>query len=134
MEIKYCSCCGEYKAKEHFPFNRNRADKLHTYCKRCKKQKNIESRRLSREKRRNYRRYGQYMLDEEIKNLVDQGVLRSGYGYNSYPKTRQEAKAQGLKYYYTGKPCKNNHMDWRRTSDSMCVSCRREVERRYRGE
>ena len=36
---------------------------------------------------------------------------------------RTIAKAQGNKYYYTGKPCKRNHIDNRYVSDGSCVSC-----------
>ena len=37
--------------------------------------------------------------------------------------TLAEAKAQGLKRYYTGKPCKHGHMDERYVSAHACVTC-----------
>jgi 5-methylcytosine-specific restriction endonuclease McrA len=37
--------------------------------------------------------------------------------------TRAEAKAAGLKRYYTGKPCKRGHMTERLTSNLTCVEC-----------
>ena len=38
------------------------------------------------------------------------------------PKTRQEAKATGAKYYFTGKPCKHGHVAPRKTKGA-CVEC-----------
>ena len=39
--------------------------------------------------------------------------------------SRQEAKAQGLKHYFTGKACKYGHVDKRLTSKGICMSCNR---------
>lgn len=36
---------------------------------------------------------------------------------------RAEAKAQGLKFYCTGKPCKHGHLSDRYTSTAICVKC-----------
>ena len=36
---------------------------------------------------------------------------------------RAEAKAQGLKFYATGKPCKHGHLSDRYTSTAICVEC-----------
>lgn len=41
-----------------------------------------------------------------------------------YPKTRKEAKEQGAKYYFTGKPCKHGHVALRVTKGA-CVECRK---------
>ena len=38
------------------------------------------------------------------------------------PKTRQEAKATGSKYYFTGEPCKHGHVAPRKTKGA-CVEC-----------
>ena len=38
------------------------------------------------------------------------------------PKTRQEAKATGAKYYFTGEPCKHGHVAPRKTK-GICVEC-----------
>ena len=38
------------------------------------------------------------------------------------PKTRQEAKSTGAKYYFTGEPCKHGHVAPRKTKGS-CVEC-----------
>lgn len=40
--------------------------------------------------------------------------------------TRAEAKAQGLKRYFTGKPCKHGHVAERYLSTGQCVECLRE--------
>lgn len=37
--------------------------------------------------------------------------------------TRTRAKEKGLKYYFTGKVCKNDHIAERRTYDCTCVEC-----------
>lgn len=37
--------------------------------------------------------------------------------------SRKEAKEQGLVRYFTGKPCKNNHIDERQTSNGGCITC-----------
>ena len=37
--------------------------------------------------------------------------------------TRTEAKAQGLKRYFTGKPCKHGHIDERLVCDGSCKTC-----------
>lgn len=42
--------------------------------------------------------------------------------------TRKEAKALGLKFYFTGKSCKRGHVSKRRTCDGCCVKCRQTEE------
>ena len=37
--------------------------------------------------------------------------------------SRSEAQKRGLLLYFTGKPCKNGHIDFRYTSKGMCVTC-----------
>lgn len=63
--------------------------------------------------------------------------------------TKKEAKAQGLKRYFTGEPCSKGHIADRRVNHGMCVECekirmgnlsaeqkakRRENERKWRLE
>lgn len=45
--------------------------------------------------------------------------------------TAVAARKQGLKRYFTGKPCKHGHIDMRDTINDMCVSCKREYRRKY---
>jgi hypothetical protein len=45
--------------------------------------------------------------------------------------TRAEAKARGLKRYFTGEPCKHGHIAERYVHNDSCVLCRRERERRW---
>jgi 5-methylcytosine-specific restriction endonuclease McrA len=40
--------------------------------------------------------------------------------------SRKDAKAAGLKYYFTGKPCKRGHIDQRFVCSFWCKSCGRE--------
>lgn len=40
----------------------------------------------------------------------------------NYPATRKEAKALGVKYYFTGEPCKHGHIALRKTKGA-CVEC-----------
>lgn len=42
--------------------------------------------------------------------------------------TRKEARDLGLKFYFTGKPCKYGHVDNRRTSNGMCLGCESKQE------
>lgn len=46
--------------------------------------------------------------------------------------TREDAKAAGLKYYFTGKTCKSGHAVKRYVSCAGCVECTRKREREYR--
>jgi 5-methylcytosine-specific restriction endonuclease McrA len=39
--------------------------------------------------------------------------------------SRKDAKAQGLKHYFTGKPCKHGHVELRQTSSESCMECLR---------
>jgi 5-methylcytosine-specific restriction endonuclease McrA len=48
--------------------------------------------------------------------------------------SRNDAKAAGLKYYFTGKPCQRGHIDQRFVSSFQCLTCGRDVAREtYRG-
>ena len=42
---------------------------------------------------------------------------------NEYAKTRAEAKNEGEKYYFTGKPCPQGHIDFRLTTSGRCYEC-----------
>lgn len=37
--------------------------------------------------------------------------------------SQKDARTAGLPRYFTGKPCKHNHVEERYTANSMCVSC-----------
>jgi hypothetical protein len=37
--------------------------------------------------------------------------------------TRREAKENGLKFYFTGKPCIHSHVFIRHTQNGVCVQC-----------
>ena len=37
--------------------------------------------------------------------------------------SRKDAKAQGLKHYFTGKPCKRGHVELRLVSSEGCMAC-----------
>lgn len=39
--------------------------------------------------------------------------------------SRKDAKVNGLKHYFTGKPCKHGHIDRRSTNDGKCCACAR---------
>lgn len=50
---------------------------------------------------------------------------------NELPRTRAEAMEKGLKFYFTGKPCRDNkHLARRKASTGACVECERESYRR----
>ena len=44
--------------------------------------------------------------------------------------SRKEAKEQGLKRYFTGKPCKRGHISERRVGDSTCCACSTDIVRK----
>ena len=48
--------------------------------------------------------------------------------------TRAEAQAQGLKRYFTGKPCKHGHIAQRYTGNKKCVGCDNAGQARLRQE
>lgn len=45
--------------------------------------------------------------------------------------TRQEATAQGLIRYYTGKPCKHGHLSERRRDNGTCIECLNVYQQAY---
>lgn len=44
---------------------------------------------------------------------------------------RAEAKAAGLKHYFTGKPCKHGHVAPRQSSTGNCTECQREHQSKW---
>jgi hypothetical protein len=46
--------------------------------------------------------------------------------------SRAEAKAKGLKRYFTGKPCKHGHVAERVVFNATCVDCERAFLKKYR--
>lgn len=49
------------------------------------------------------------------------------------PGTPQEARALGLKWYFTGKPCKNGHLDMRLVLTSHCRTCSADRQKSEKG-
>tara|TARA_R110002020_G_scaffold475356_1_gene709740 strand:+ start:2837 stop:3448 length:612 start_codon:yes stop_codon:yes gene_type:complete len=45
--------------------------------------------------------------------------------------SRKEAKALGLKYYFTGKPCKQGHTSEKQTKKGYCCECARNQSKKY---
>ena len=48
------------------------------------------------------------------------------------PISRAEAKALGLKHYFTGKACPKGHVSKRTTHNTSCAECQREIRERIR--
>ena len=48
--------------------------------------------------------------------------------------SKEQAKANGLRYYFTGKPCNHGHVAERMTSGGGCRECLRGSNARYRRE
>ena len=46
--------------------------------------------------------------------------------------SRSEAKAKGLKRFFTGKPCKHGHVAERYVGSSGCVECQRVINKKPR--
>ena len=49
----------------------------------------------------------------------------------SLPSSPQEATEVGSKFYFTGIPCRNGHIDKRLTSSHHCYQCSRDKGREY---
>lgn len=45
--------------------------------------------------------------------------------------SRKEAKQKGLKYYFTGKPCKKGHMSKRYIKNSCCYECNKQHRKNW---
>lgn len=41
----------------------------------------------------------------------------------SLPKTRNEARSVGSRFYFTGRPCRHGHVDKRYAFSEMCHTC-----------
>jgi hypothetical protein len=50
------------------------------------------------------------------------------------PATRQEAQRLGKRYYYTGKPCTNDHLAPRRVTNKTCMECQRIASKKRQQE
>lgn len=48
--------------------------------------------------------------------------------------SRSDAKALGLKHYFTGKQCARGHLAGRRVSNSQCTECNRLHEKKWQAE
>jgi hypothetical protein len=48
---------------------------------------------------------------------------------NALPRSAKEALANGVKYYFTGKPCSRGHVDQRRADNNNCTVCCRDLAR-----
>lgn len=46
--------------------------------------------------------------------------------------SRQDAKARGLRHYFTGKPCKRGHVGLRNTGTASCCACHAHILRSWR--
>lgn len=50
------------------------------------------------------------------------------------PKSLTEARAAGLKQYFTGRPCKHGHVAPRQTSNGTCLVCERDIQARLKAK
>jgi len=46
--------------------------------------------------------------------------------------TQSEAEQAGFNYFFTGKPCRNGHLDVRHISTKDCIQCKKERAERER--
>ena len=49
----------------------------------------------------------------------------------NYPETRKQSLKEGVKYYFTGKPCKRGHINKRFTTTCGCVECVSGLHKRW---
>ncbi len=54
-----------------------------------------------------------------------------GIKYEDFPSTEVEARKRGFKWYFTGIPCKRNHILPRNVSRGECYGCAKIVSKRY---
>ena len=69
--------------------------------------------------------YDRYDEDDELFNLVEALEDKA----LEVEIKREDARNLGLLYYFTGKSCKNGHVDFRYTKGGACRSCRRVWEK-----
>jgi 5-methylcytosine-specific restriction endonuclease McrA len=67
-----------------------------------------------------YQIWGQEVDAEEQHELVGKRVIQLA-----------DARARGLKFYFTGRPCSRGHVAERRTGDRSCVDCKKEAKPRH---
>lgn len=51
------------------------------------------------------------------------GITAKGKWQGNVKGERAAAAARGEDKYFTGRPCKHGHIDWRYTRNSWCVAC-----------
>ena len=61
-------------------------------------------------------------------------MIASDKRFENYPPTIKQAQEAGSKFYFTGIPCKNGHIDLRYTSVRTCRSCKMESIRKWNKE
>jgi hypothetical protein len=74
------------------------------------------------------------ILTLHYKCIVNQYLqICTSVWYNTCMKiiSRQAAKSKELKFYFTGKPCKNGHIEKRYTVSGHCPSCSLDSTRRF---
>jgi len=65
-----------------------------------------------------------YVWRKIKKNIT---ILNTMIKEEKIPKLWKEAKEKGLKFYFTGKPCKHGHLSKRSVSDAHCLQCEIEI-------
>lgn len=63
--------------------------------------------------------------DWRIFPFLQRALMASELSYGPFI-SRKQAKEQGLKHYFTGKPCKHEHIATRLTSKGICTDCNRQ--------
>lgn len=87
--------------------------------KRDRKEKALAAREYERQ---------QYLADDDFRVYVDEDQYED---IQFLPKTKKEALALAVKYYFTGKPCKRGHLAKRSTrGKSACFVCDKADRRR----
>lgn len=67
-------------------------------------------------------------MNQSISSLTATGDI------TELPSSRAEARSQGIKRYYTGKPCPKGHMTYRYTAGGGCAECQAvRMKEKYEG-
>ena len=67
-------------------------------------------------------------LYDAIKNAANYGGFDKE---GNLPRSKVGASMAGLRFYFTGKPCRRGHRSARRTIDSSCIDCIEITNRRW---
>ncbi|MBW2086696.1 MAG: hypothetical protein JRI54_11825 [Deltaproteobacteria bacterium] len=113
MNTKVCTRCGEAKPLSEFHRNARSKDGLHSYCKRCNKEKAAAYLKTDK---------GKASIKKAISRAADKGYYR--YGKGAIPILRQAAKKRGIAFDLTVESLE----EWWHITPDRCFYCGMTIE------